>query len=287
MGRGGDSPAAGAFPYTGDELVKTQEVEPVGASGGVFSMSQSRLIAGLALVAALLLSLGWAGGALPGALVAAALLAAILLGGGAVARRAEARRFAGPEATSRTEPTLLRIAAELSRQAGLPKPRLYITESDQMNACSAGNGGEACIAISSALLRRLRPEEVAAVLAHELAHVRAKDSRRLASSAVALGFGGLAVGLTALSLAAPDEGFLSALLLLPIFLAAAWAQMALCRAREYRADAVAAALCGHPHWIAAALDRVPDGTDGRPAFSSHPPVRDRITRLHAMAGQWL
>ena len=250
-------------------------------------MSQSRLIAGLALVAALLLSLGWASAALPGALAAAALSIAGLLAGGAVARQAMAARFAGPVATIWTAPTLLRITAELSREAGVAKPWLYVTDSEQLYACTASRGGEAHIAISSALLHRVRPEELAAVMAHELAHVRANDSRRLTTSALALGFGGLALGLMALSLVAPGESFLSALVvLLPIFLAAAWAQMALCRSCEYRADAVAAALCGHPRWIADALDRVPDGDDGRTGFSSHPAVRDRITRLHAMASSW-
>lgn len=250
-------------------------------------MSQSRLIAGLALAAALLLSLGWASAALPGALAAAALLIASLLAGGAVVRQAMAARFAGPAATIWTAPTLLRITAELSRQAGVAKPWLYVTDSEQLYACTASRGGEAHIAISSALLQRVRPEELAAVMAHELAHVRANDSRRLATSAVVLSAGGLSIGLAALSLLAPDDGFLPALLvLLPIFLAAAWTQMALCRSREYRADAVAAALCGHPRWIAEALDRVPDGDDGRTGFSSHPAVRDRITRLHAMAASW-
>lgn len=250
-------------------------------------MSQSRLIAGLALAAATLLSLGWATAALPGALLAAAILMLAIFAGAALGHQVTAARFAGPAANLSSAPMLVRAATELARQAGLPTPRLYITDSEQLNACTLTDADGARIAVSTALLRRLRPEELAAVLAHELAHVRGKDSRRLGTSAVLLGLASLALSLAALSLLARDGSFMSTqFLLLPIFLGAAWTQMALCRSREYRADAVAAALCGHPHWIAAALDRVPDGDDGRAGFSSHPAVRDRITRLHAMAGPW-
>ncbi len=251
-------------------------------------MSQSRLIAGLALAAATLLSLGWATVALPGALLATAVMMLAVFACAAFGRQVTAARFAGPSANLSSAPMLVRAATELAHQAGLPTPRLYVTDSEQMNACTLTDADGARIAVSTALLRRLRPEELAAVLAHELAHVRGKDSRRLGTSAVLLGIASLALSLAALSLLARNDSFVSTLfLLLPIFLAAAWTQMALCRAREYRADAVAAALCGHPQWIAAALDRVPDGDDDRAGFSSHPPVRDRITRLHAMAGPWL
>jgi len=251
-------------------------------------MSQSRLIASLALAAATLLSLGWAAGALPGALLAATAMMVAVPGGVALGRHVTAARFAGLPANLWTAPVLVRAATELAQQAGLPTPRLYVTDSDQINACTIVDADGVRIAVSSALLRRLRPEELAAVLAHELAHVRGKDSRRLGTSALILGLTSLALSLAMLLVLARDEGFAATmLLLLPVFLAAAWTQMALCRAREYRADAVAAALCGHPQWIAAALGRVTDSDDGRAGFSSHPPVQDRITRLHAMAGPWL
>ncbi|MBM3613224.1 MAG: hypothetical protein FJX19_09700 [Alphaproteobacteria bacterium] len=251
-------------------------------------MTPSRLIAALASAAALLLATAFALAALPGALGAAATLGLALLAAMALGQRRMAAPFDGPEADRRSAPQLLRIAAAIAAQAGVPAPRLYIVESAAISACALADGTAARIAVSRALLQRLRPEELAAVLAHELAHVRARDSRRLGISALLLGAGSLAVAPLLLALAAPEYGFLPALaLLLPLFLGAAWAQMALCRAREFRADAVAAALCGHPHWIAVALDRVRDGDDGRAGFSSHPPVRERITRLHVMAGPWL
>lgn len=249
-------------------------------------MSHSRLIFAAATGAPVLLALGWVLGGGPGAATLAALALAGLLSGLWLGRAAGRVHFAGPEATPWTAPMLVHTAHRLAEAAGLPRPRLYVLPSEEPNAQSDTDAQGPRIAVSTALLRRLRPEELAAVIAHELAHARGRDARRLGWSALALTGASLGLDGLLLALVQPHTSFAgTVLLLLPACLTAAWAQMALCRAREFRADAVAAALCGHPQWIVAALRRV-DGADEPAAFDTHPSVPDRIARLRTMASPW-
>ena len=202
----------------------------------------------------------------------------------------------------------------LARNAGLPKPKITIIESNQPNAFATGRNPEkAAVAATTGLLQMLTAEEVAGVMAHELAHVKNRDTLTMTVTATIAGaittlanfamfFGGgrdRGVGLI---------GSLAIMFLAPM--AAAIVQMAISRGREYEADRVGAEICGRPEWLASALAKISNGAaripnetaemhpetgqlmiinplSGRGAdnlFSTHPATQNRIDRLMEMRG---
>jgi heat shock protein HtpX len=212
------------------------------------------------------------------------------------------------------------MIAQLAQRAELPMPRVYLIDQDQPNAFATGRNPEnAAVAATTGLLRRLSPEEVAGVMAHELAHVKNRDTLIMTITATIAGamsmlanfamfsamFGGSndrnnplgGIGLLLMAIIAP--------------LAATVVQLAISRTREYGADALGARICGRPLWLASALERLEtaahridnDAAEVNPAtahlfivnplharsvdslFSTHPPMRERIARLRAMAGE--
>ncbi len=216
-------------------------------------------------------------------------------------------------------PELFGIVQQLSERAGLPMPRVYLIDEDQPNAFATGRDPEhAAVAATTGLLRNLSREEVAGVMAHELAHVRHRDTVIMTIAATLSGaigmlasFGGLMGG------GRDSEGrplvnpvvAIAAMILAP--LAAMLVQMAISRGREYEADRMGAEICGQPLWLASALAKLHAGTqqipnhaaEANPAtahmyianplhagglrslFSTHPAMEERIARLEAMAGQ--
>ena len=216
-------------------------------------------------------------------------------------------------------PELYGIVQELAQRAGLPMPRVYIIDEEQPNAFATGRNPEnAAVAATTGLLRYLSREEIAGVMAHELSHVRHRDTLIMTIAATlsgALGmlasFGGLLGG------GRDSEGrplvnpvvAIAAMILAPM--AAMLVQMAISRGREYEADRMGAEISGQPLWLASALAKLHAGTqqipnraaDANPAtahmyianplsaggmaslFSTHPPMEERIARLEAMAGE--
>lgn len=211
-------------------------------------------------------------------------------------------------------PEFYGIVEQLAINANLPMPKVYIVENDQPNAFATGRNPEnAAVAATTGLLRQLAPHEIAGVMAHELAHVKNRDTLTMTIAATlagaismianfALFFGGRSrdnplgiFGTIAMALLAP--------------LAAGLVQMAISRSREFEADAHGAAICGHPLWLAGALAKLDRGAkqipnhdaEGNPAtahmfivnplrgggigalFATHPPMAERIARLKAMA----
>jgi heat shock protein HtpX len=210
------------------------------------------------------------------------------------------------------------IVAELAARAGLPTPKTYLIDSPQPNAFATGrNPQNAAVAASTGLLERLSRDEVAAVMAHELAHVEHRDTLTMTITATLAGaismlgnfaffFGGNRDNNNPLGFV----GVLVAMIVAP--LAAMLVQMAVSRTREYSADRRGAEICGNPLWLASALDkiartaeRIPNPTAERnPAtahlfiinplsgqgmdnlFSTHPSTDNRIAALEAMAGEF-
>jgi heat shock protein HtpX len=209
------------------------------------------------------------------------------------------------------------IVAEMAQRAGLPIPKVYIIENDQPNAFATGRNPEnAAIAATTGLIRMLSRDEIAGVMAHELAHVRNRDSLTMTITAVLAG----AIGMLANSLMfmgmmghrddrnSPLGGIGSLLVMLLAPLAAMLVQMAISRGREYEADRVGAEISGRPRALASALNKISQGAaaignrvaDANPAsahlfivnplhgragdslFSTHPHVENRIERLLAM-----
>ena len=162
----------------------------------------------------------------------------------------------------RSAPDLHRMVEQLSRNAGIPTPALYVIDTDQPNAFATGRNPEnAAVAVSSGLLRTLQPREVAAVVAHELAHIRNRDTLTMTITATFAGaismlaqFGLFFGGGNSRDNPLGPIGVLIAVLVAPI--AAVLVQMAVSRTREYEADKLGAEICGEPLALASALTKI-------------------------------
>jgi heat shock protein HtpX len=203
-------------------------------------------------------------------------------------------------------PELFRIVQALGQRAGLARmPALYYVPSRIPNAFAVGHGQDAAIAVSDGLLRSLSSREVAAVLAHEVSHIRSGDTTVMSlSDTIGRFVQGLAyVGVLSIVVTLPV--MLSGhgrLLLLSVVLIAlptlvTLLQLAFSRSREYEADLEGATLIGDPEALASALaslerssgrvwerlmvrrGRVPDPL----LLRTHPATADRIRRLRALA----
>ena len=225
------------------------------------------------------------------------------------------RMYGARQIDAASAPELFRMVERLSHNAGIPMPKVYIMENPQPNAFATGrNPQNAAVAFTTGIMEQLSSEELAGVAAHELAHIKHRDTLTMTITAVIAGAismlanmaffmggdrrnqpGGIALTLV-VSLLAP--------------IAAMMVQAAISRSREYEADRMGAEISGRPQWLASALGRmersVRAGTpnpeaDANPAtahlfiinplhggisglFSTHPATADRIARLNAMTG---
>jgi len=212
------------------------------------------------------------------------------------------------------------MIGQLAGRADLPMPRVYLIDQDQPNAFATGRNPEnAAVAATTGLLRRLSHEEVAGVMAHELAHVKNRDTLIMTITATIAGAMSMLANFAMFSAMFGGSGNRNnplggvGVLLMAIVapLAATVVQLAISRTREYGADALGARICGRPLWLASALGRLEtaahridnDAAEANPAtahlfivnplharslgslFSTHPPMAERIARLRAMAGE--
>jgi len=212
-------------------------------------------------------------------------------------------------------PDLVHIVRQLSEADGLPMPKVFIAENDQPNAFATGRSPEhAAVCVTTALLNRVTKEELAGVLAHELSHVKNRDTLTMTIVATLAGAVSMLANF-AFFLGGGDRrnnplGFVGVLLVMlfaPI--AAMLVQMAVSRSREFEADRSGAMLSGRPLWLASALRHIEDAAEQtenpeaeiHPAtahmfiinplhggglsslFASHPSTDERIARLQAMA----
>ena len=218
------------------------------------------------------------------------------------------------EVDARTAPELHGLVRELAARAGLPGPRVYLIESDQPNAFATGRNPEnAAVAATTGLLERLDREEIAGVIAHELAHVRNRDTLIMTVTATIAGAVGMLANFALFFGGNRNNplgivGVLLVAILAPV--AAMLVQVAISRSREYEADRGGAEICGRPLWLAAALEKIAAAArridnhraEANPAtahlfivnplhahrvdglFSTHPSTAERVRRLRAMAG---
>ena len=224
------------------------------------------------------------------------------------------RMHGAREVTSAQAPDLVDMVADLARNANMPMPRVYIIETDQPNAFATGRNPEnAAVAATTGLLRRLSREEIAGVMAHELAHIKNRDTLLMTVTATLAGAIGMLANFAFFFRGGRDNplgiiGVIGVMILAP--LAAGVVQMAISRTREFEADRVGAEICRNPMWLAAALakiQRFAQGIDNPAAerspatahmfiinplhafkhdrlFSTHPATEDRIAKLHEMTG---
>lgn len=229
--------------------------------------------------------------------------------------KAVLRMHNAQECNSQIAPALLRMVHKLADDADMPRPRVFLIDTDQPNAFATGRNPEnAAVAATTGLLRRLSDEEVAAVMAHELAHIRNYDTLIMTVTATFAGAISMLANFAMFFGGNRDRGMgiigvLAVAILAP--LAAALVQMAISRSREYEADRVGAEICGDPLWLASALERIQEFAskidnhvaERNPAtahmfiinplhahahdklFSTHPNTANRIAALQAMAGQ--
>ena len=155
---------------------------------------------------------------------------------------------------------LHKMVAQLAKNANLPIPKVYEIPNEQPNAFATGRNPEnSAVAATTGLLSRLTKEEIAAVMAHELAHIKNRDTTIMV---VAATFAGAISMLANFMMFFGNRrnnqmgflGILAMMILAP--LAASLIQMAISRSREYEADRVGAEICGNPMWLASALQRI-------------------------------
>ena len=226
------------------------------------------------------------------------------------------KMYKAKEAGERDAPELYRVVRDLTSRANMPMPRVYVIPSAAPNAFATGrNPSHASVAATEGVLKLLSREELAGVMAHELAHVRNRDILIGTVAATIAGAIGMLASMAQWAMifggGRRDEnggggiiGMIAMMILAPI--AAALIQMAISRSREYQADATGAELCGNPLWLASALKkldaqskRVPMAASPATAhmfivsplrgggaarlFSTHPPMAERVSRLEKMA----
>ena len=225
------------------------------------------------------------------------------------------RMYRARQVDRNTAPALVGMVEQLADNAGLPMPRVYLIDDDQPNAFATGRNPEnAAVAATTGLLSRLTSEEVAGVMAHELAHVKNRDTLTMTITATIAGAISMLAnfGLFFGGNRNNPLGLVGAILIMFLApMAAALVQMAISRTREYAADRMGAEICGRPLWLASALekiDRAASGIDNQVAennpatahmfiinplhahrmdglFTTHPRTANRIHRLQAMAAE--
>ncbi len=273
-----------------------------------------------ALTVLLVLAGQWLGGAQ--GMIIAFILAVLMNGGAYWFSDKLALSMAGAREVSRYEaPRLYQMVAQLAQRANLPMPRVYLIDSAAPNAFATGRDPQhGAVAVTTGLLQLLNDDEVAAVIAHELGHIKNRDT--LISTIAATFAGAIAIladmaqwALLLGGFGRHDDdaeesglaGLVSGLLLILVApIAATLIQLAISRTREFEADAAGAAISGAPLALASALrkieawkERLPLATNPAMAnlyivnpldggaivnlFSTHPPTGERIARLERMA----
>jgi heat shock protein HtpX len=271
----------------------------------------------LAALTAIFMGVGYLIGGSSGALIALVVAAAMNLFTYWNADKLVLSMNHAREVDARTAPEFHAIVGELAARAGLPMPRVYVMDNPQPNAFATGRDPEhAAVAATTGLLQSLSREEIAAVMAHELGHVKNRDTLIMTITATIAGAVSMLANFAFFFGGSRDNnnplgfvGVLIAAIVAPI--AALLVQMAVSRTREYSADRAAAELTGRPRWLMSALAKIANGArripnydaERNPAtahlfiinplsgarmdnlFSTHPSTENRIAALAAMEAE--
>lgn len=246
------------------------------------------------------------------------LIALVLAGGMNVwmwynSDKAVLKHYKAQPVDMQSAPRLVGMIEVLARNANLPMPKVYIIENDQPNAFATGRNPEnSAVAITTGLMQRLTGDEIAGVMAHELAHIKNRDTLIMTVTATLAGALSMLANFAMFFGGGENRPHPIVGLIVMIFapIAASIVQMAISRAREYEADRVGAEICGQPQALASALNRISSNAkaidnpeaEANPAtahmfiinplhvhaidglFSTHPRTEERVRRLMAMVG---
>lgn len=258
-------------------------------------MNQFRTVALLGLLSGLLVGIGYwiggSGGALLGLIIAAGSNFFAWYSSDRIALAAYRAQPLSPEQA----PELHQMVQRLCQRAGLPMPQLYLIPSPGANAFATGRDPDhAAVAVTQGIVRLLPPDELEGVLAHELSHIRNRDTLTQAVAATIAGaisylaqilqyslwFGGFSRDREG---GGNPIGVLAAIILAP--LAATVVQMAISRTREFAADAGAARLTGNPRALAQALKRLEASARQVPMHAN--PAFEPLLIINSLSGQFL
>ena len=269
-------------------------------------MHTALLLAGLGLLLLVPAYLVWGVG---GALVAAGIVGVVVLAGPRVPPMMVMKMYAAREVAPNSDHPLNRILDQLAQRAELEaRPRLFIIPSRTLNAFATGSADTSAIALTEGLVRKLDLRELAAVMAHEVSHIRNNDLLVMGIADVvsrctqAMSYAAaVLVAINIMGYLFQGEAAVSWLAIAILYLAPALSsllQLGLSRSREYDADLEGAMLIGDPSWLASALSRLETYTGrvwedlmfpvpGRhvphpSVLRSHPSTADRIARLRQL-----
>ncbi len=224
------------------------------------------------------------------------------------------RMYNAREVDARSEPRFYRMVEELAQRAQLPMPRVYVIDEAQPNAFATGRDPEhAAVAATTGIMQILSERELRGVMAHELAHVKHRDTLISTLSATVAGAISMLANFGMLFAGNNREGrghpALALLVMIVAPIAAMLIQMAISRSREFGADAGGAEISGDPEALASALRKIEAYARGTPMdaaeahpetaqmmiinplsgsgigglFRTHPATEERVARLLAMA----
>jgi heat shock protein HtpX len=272
------------------------------------------LLAGLT---GLFMGVGYLFGGAGGAMIALVIAAATNLFAYWNSDRMVLSMYGAHEVDRRTAPDLYNLVAELAGRAGLPMPRVFLMDEPQPNAFATGrNPQNAAVAVTTGLMQSLGREELAGVIAHELAHIKNHDTLLMTITATIAGavsmvaqFGMFFGGNRDNNHGPGVIGSIAMMILAP--LGAMLVQMAISRTREYAADDLGARICGQPMYLASALSKIAGAAhqvpnmeaERNPAtahmfiinplwghgvdnlFTTHPSTENRIAALQRLAAE--
>lgn len=212
-------------------------------------------------------------------------------------------------------PRLYQMTQAMAARAGMPMPALYVIHDDQPNAFATGRSPQnAAVAVNTGLLNLMSEREVAGVVAHELAHIKNRDTLIMTVTATLAGALGMLANFGLFFGGNRDNplGAIGSILMVILApMAAMLVQFAISRTREYGADRAGAEICGHPQWLASALQKIQARAqridnvqaERNPAsahlfiinplhggsmdslFSTHPSTENRVRALREMAAR--
>ena len=213
------------------------------------------------------------------------------------------KMYGAKEITEAENAEVHKIVSELSDEAKIPKPKIYMVRTNVPNAFATGrNPKHSAVAVTFGLLKTLEPREIKGVLAHEISHIKNRDTLIQTMAAT---IGGAITWLSYAFLFGRDRNAMGLLMMIFAPLAAGMVRMAISRSREYMADESGARFAKDPLGLASALEKIHKVAKQNPLkinpstshlfiinplsakgvarlFSTHPPIEERVKRLRSM-----